>query len=86
LTEGEAGSAAFSIGEGAHAGNIHVGGRVARRDVTSGVAPSDAAAAAADRAELLALLERVEAALAALDEAPSDSRAMRMMSCGASPV
>jgi hypothetical protein len=70
MTEREPGSAAFSIGEGAHVGNIHVGGSVAGRDVTIGIAPSDAATAA-DRTELLALLKRVEAAVAALDEAPS---------------
>jgi hypothetical protein len=70
MTQREPGSAAFSIGEGAHLGNIHVGGSVAGRDVTIGIAPSDAATAA-DRTELLALLKRVEAAVAALDEAPS---------------
>ncbi|HLZ31445.1 MAG TPA: hypothetical protein VKV73_29355 [Chloroflexota bacterium] len=70
MSERDAGSAAFSIGEGARVGNIHVGGNVAGRDVTIGVTPADAAAAP-DRPELLALLKRVEAAVAALDEAPA---------------
>lgn len=66
-------SAAFSVGQGAHVGNISVGGNVAGRDVNTQITPADASAVQ-DRQQILALLTRLEEQIASLQDAPAGLR------------
>jgi hypothetical protein len=67
-------STAFHLEQGARIGKLSVGGNVAGRDVVIGVTPADAEKAT-DRQQVLELLERLEAAVGKLEEAPSGLRA-----------
>jgi hypothetical protein len=69
----EPGSAAFWVGQGARIGNLSVGGNVAGRDITIGVTPADATAAQ-DRQQLLAVVAKLQAEVAALQDAPAGLR------------
>jgi hypothetical protein len=68
MTQREPESAAFYVGQGGRIGNVTVHGSIAGRDIVSGTSPADAEAAA-DRNQLVEVLARVEAQLAALEEA-----------------
>jgi hypothetical protein len=73
MAERESGSAAFSLGQGARMGNVQVGGHVAGRDVVVGTTPAEAAGAQ-DMQQVLALLERLEADIEAMQQAPAGLR------------
>jgi hypothetical protein len=66
-------SSAFNLGRGAHIGTLSVGGHVAGHDVVVGTSPTDAMAAS-DQREILELLVKVQAQLAALEGAPAGLR------------
>jgi F0F1-type ATP synthase membrane subunit b/b' len=66
-------SSAFHLERGARIDKLSVGGNVAGRDVVIGVTPSDAEKVT-DRQQVLELLERLEAEVAKLEEAPSGLR------------
>jgi hypothetical protein len=66
-------SSAFHLERGARIDKLTVGGNVAGRDVVIGVTPADAEQAT-DRKQVLELLERLEAAVAKLEEAPPGLR------------
>jgi hypothetical protein len=67
-------SAAFHLERGARIDKLSVGGNVAGRDVVIGVTPADAEKAT-DRQQVIELLERLEAEVAKLEEAPPGLRA-----------
>lgn len=66
-------SAAFYLGKGAKIDSVKITGNVAGRDVHIGVSPADASAAN-DRQQVLELLARLQAEVAALQEAPAGLR------------
>jgi hypothetical protein len=66
-------SSAFHLEQGARIGKLTVGGNVAGRDVVIGVTPADAEQAT-DRQQVLELLDRLQAAVSKLEEAPPGLR------------
>ncbi|MDQ3809969.1 MAG: hypothetical protein M3336_06730 [Chloroflexota bacterium] len=67
-------SAAFYLGRGAKIDSVNIEGNVAGRDVHIGVTPAEAAAVD-DRKQLLDMLTRLQAEVAALKDAPPGLRA-----------